>query len=80
MACILFAEGDVLYFTSELLGRPLIWRARGRDQPFLCLFEVAVLSSSRFPGKVWLAEDSPDLARRSGLILVIVWPGPPLWT
>ena len=75
MACIFFTEGDVLHFNPELLGRPLIWRARGCDQPFLCLFEVVVLSSSRFPGEVWPAKDSHNLAKRFDLILVVVWPG-----
>ena len=41
--------------------------------PFLCLFEVVVLSSSHFPSEVWPAKDSLDLVRRSGLTLVIVW-------
>ena len=37
-----------------------------------------VLSSPCFPSEVWLAEDSPDLATRSGLTLVIVWLGAPV--
>ena len=75
MACIFLAKGVVIHFTSELLGKPLIWRARGCDLPFLCLPEVAVLSSSGFPGEMWPAEDSPYLVRRFDLILVIVWLG-----
>ena len=69
--CVFFAEGDVLYFTPELFGRPFIRRARGYDQPFLYLSEVAVLSSSHFSDEVWPADDSSDHVR----ILVILWSG-----
>ena len=74
MTCVFFTEGNVLHFTHNLFGRPLIRRARGRDRPFLCLSKVAVLSSSCFSSEVWPTEDGSDLARRSGLILVILWP------
>ena len=74
MTCAFFAEGDVLYLTLALFGRPFIKRACGRDRPFLCLSEVAVLSSLHFSSEVWPAEDSYDLARRLGLILVVLWP------
>ena len=73
--CVFFAEGDVLHFTPDLFGRLLIKRARGRDRPFLCLYEVAILSSPCFSGEVWPIEDSSDLARRPSLILVVLWPG-----
>ena len=73
--CIFFVEGDVLHFTPDLFGKPLIRRARGRDRPVLCLFEVAVLSSSYLSGEVWPAEDSSDLARRPVFILVVLWRG-----
>ena len=74
MTCVFFTEGDVLHFTPDLFGRLLIRRAHGRDRPFLCLSEVAVMSSSHFSGEVWPTEDSSDLARRLGLILVVLWP------
>ena len=71
MVCVSFIESDVIHFLFELLGRSLVRRVRGHDRSFLCFLEIAVLGSSRFPGEVWLAEDSPYLTRRSCLTLVV---------
>ena len=49
----------------------LVQRIRGRDRSFLCFLEIVNLGSSRFPGEVWLIEDSSDLVRRSCLTLVV---------
>ena len=78
MMCVIFAEGDSVRLSFDLLGRSLIMRARNRDQPFPGLSEVAILGSSRFPGEVWSTEDSFDLARRSCLLLVLAGLGAPV--
>ena len=72
MTRISLTEGNIFYLTVELFGRPLVERARGRDRPFPCVSEVAVLGSSCLSCEVWSVEDFSDLARRSYLTLVVV--------
>ena len=71
MVCVSFAESDVICFLSELLGGPLVRRVCGRERSFPCFSEIAILGSSCLLDKVWPAEDSPDLVRRSCLTLVV---------
>ena len=71
VTCVLFTESDIVHLSSDLFGRPLVGRARGRDRPFLGLSELAVLGSSCFTGEVWSAENSYDLAMRSCLMPVL---------
>ena len=78
MTCVLVTEGDIVRLTSDLFGRPLVGRACNRDQLFPGLSKVAILGSSRFPGKVRFAEDSSDLARRSCFLLVLEGLGAPV--
>ena len=78
VTCVLFTKGDIVCLTSDLFGKPLVRRARGRDRPFLGLSEVAVLGSTLFPGKLWSDEDSSDLARRFCLVLVLAGLGAPV--
>ena len=68
---ISLVESDVVRFPSELLGRPLVRRVRGRDRSFLCVSEITVLGSSYFPDEVWPTKDSSDLARRFCFTLVL---------
>ena len=77
VTCVLFIESDIVHLTSDLFGRLLVGRARGRDWPFLSLSEVAVLGSSCFPSEVRFAKDSFDLARRFCLGLVLKGLGAP---
>ena len=70
MECVPFAEGDIIHFSFELLGRPLVGRVYGHDRSFRCFSEIAVLGSSRLSDEVWPTKDSFDLARRSCFTLV----------
>ena len=72
MAGVTFTEGDQVHPTSKLFGRPLVGRARGRNWPLPGLSEVAVLGSPRFPGEMWLAEDSPYYTGRFCLTSVLM--------
>ena len=65
-------ESDIFHLTSCQLGKLLVGRAHGRNQPFPGFSEVAVLSSSHLPGEVWSAEDGSNFARRSCFALVLV--------
>ena len=55
-----FTEGDISCLTSSLLGRPLVGKAHGRNQPFPSLSEVAILGPLRLHDEVWYVEDSSD--------------------
>ena len=78
MVRVHFIEGDKDHLTSELFGRLLVGRARGQNQPFPCLSEVAVLGPSCFPDEMWSAEDSSDHAGRFCLLLFLTGLGTPV--
>ena len=78
VARVSLTEGDIFHFTPSLLGRPLVGKAHGHNRPFLGLYEVAVLGSSRLPGEVQSAEDGSDFAMRSCLALVLMGLGAPV--
>ena len=78
VTCILFTEGDSVRLSSNLFGRLLVGRARGRDLLFPSLSEVAILGSSRFPDEVRSVKDSSNLAMRSCLTLVLAELGAPV--
>ena len=71
MVRVSLAESDVIRLPSELFGRPLVRKVRGRNRSFLCFSEITILGSWRFPREVWPVEDSSDLARKSCLTLVV---------
>ena len=71
MECVPFVEGDIIHFSSELLGRPLVPRVYGRDRSFPYFSEIAVLGSSRLSSEVWPAKDNPDFIGRSCFTLII---------
>ena len=67
-----FTKGDKVCLTSELFGRPLVWRATDRNRLFPGLSEVAVLGPSYFPSEMWSTEDSSDHVRRFCLLSVLM--------
>ena len=71
MVCVLLTKGDIVHLPSELLGRPLVQRVCIYERSFLCFSEIVVLGPSRLPGEVRSTENSPNLAIRSCLALVV---------
>ena len=71
MVCVPLTKDDIIHLPSILLSRLLVRRVRIHEQPFPCLSEIAILCSSHLLGELRSAEDSPDLARRSRLALVV---------
>ena len=72
MVCVPLTKDDIIHLPSILLNKLLVRRVRIHEHHFPCLSEIAVSGPSHLPSEVISTEDSPDLARRSRLALVIM--------